>query len=126
MTARNAEWAEQAVRRADNLAAAEALNQGVIDLIATDVADLLVQLDGRAVQILGTATTLHTTGVVAVEIAPGWRTRILGVLTDPNIAYILLMIGLAGQEVAGWLGSTDASRDRRWEAGLGALLTGFR
>ncbi len=93
---RNADWAEQAVRSAANLSAAEALDAGVIELVAADLADLLAQLDGRTVQVLGKTTTLQTTGLSAQPYAPNWRTRVLGVLTDPNIAYVLLLIGIYG------------------------------
>ncbi len=93
---RNAEWAEQAVRSADNLAAAEAFEQGVIDLIADDIPDLLMRLDGRAVNVLGTEVLLKTSGLIAEEIKPSWRTRLLSVVTDPSVAYVLLLIGVYG------------------------------
>jgi membrane-bound serine protease (ClpP class) len=93
---RNAEWAERAVRSADNLAAVEALEQEVIDLVAEDVPDLLTQLDGRTVQMLGEDLTLDTTGLTAEVLEPSWRTRFLHVITDPNVAYILLLIGIYG------------------------------
>jgi membrane-bound serine protease (ClpP class) len=93
---RNAEWAEQAVRSAANLAAAEALEKGVIDLVATDLGDLLKQLNGRTVQILGEVVTIDTGGVVAKEREAGWRTQLLAVITDPNIAYVLLLVGIYG------------------------------
>jgi membrane-bound serine protease (ClpP class) len=93
---RNAEWAEQAVRSAANLAAAEALEKGVIDLVATDLGDLLKQLNGRTVQILGENVAIDTGGVVAKEREAGWRTQLLAIITDPNIAYVLLLIGIYG------------------------------
>ena len=93
---RNADWAERAVRSAENLAAVEALEQGVVDFIAADVADLLKQLDGYALQILGVEVLLQTTGLVAEELEPSWRTQLLAVVTDPNVAYVLLLIGIYG------------------------------
>ena len=93
---RNADWAERAVRSADNLVAGEALEQDVIDLVATDVPDLLQQLDGRTVKVLGTEKLLETTGLGAEELQPGWRTRLLQIVTDPNVAYVLLLIGIYG------------------------------
>ena len=93
---RNADWAEQAVLTAENLAAAEALEQGVIDLIADGIPDLLTQLDSRVVQVLGEEVVLQTTGLTAEEIKPSWRTQLLSIVTDPNVAYILLLIGVYG------------------------------
>ncbi len=93
---RNAEWAERAVRSAENLAASEALAQQVVDLVASDVPDLLRQIDGREVQVLGTRVTLQTTGLSAEDLAPSWRTRLLHIVTDPNVAYVLLLIGIYG------------------------------
>lgn len=93
---RNAEWAEQAVRSAKNLAASEALEQGVIDLVADDVPALVAQLNGRIVQVLSNDVELQTTGLTAEEIKPSWRTQLLSVVTDPNVAYVLLLIGVYG------------------------------
>lgn len=93
---RNADWAERAVRSAENLAAVEALEQDVIDLIATDVPDLLKQLDGRAIKVLGEETLLSTTGLGAETLEPSWRTQLLHIVTDPNVAYVLLLIGIYG------------------------------
>jgi membrane-bound serine protease (ClpP class) len=93
---RNAEWAEQAVRSAANLAAAEALEQGVIDLLADDLPDLLTRLDGRPVSVLGEEQELQTTGLGTEEIRPDWRTQLLSIITDPNIAYVLLLVGIYG------------------------------
>jgi membrane-bound serine protease (ClpP class) len=93
---RNADWAERAVRSAENLAAVEALEQQVVDLIATDVPDLLTQLDGRAVKVLAEEKLLSTTGLTAEELKPNWRTQLLHVVTDPNVAYVLLLIGIYG------------------------------
>jgi len=96
MRGRNADWAEQAVRSAASLSAEEALKKGVIDIIARDEADLFQQLDGRRVDILGMQKTLHTSGLLTQEIEPDWRNRLLEVITNPNIAYILMLIGIYG------------------------------
>ena len=96
MRGRNAEWAEKAVREAATLTAEEALKRKVIDLIATDVGDLLRQLDGRKVQVLGRTLTLDTDGLALERWRPDWRTRLLAVLTDPNVAYILMLLGIYG------------------------------
>lgn len=93
---RNADWAEQAVREAASLPALAALEQGVIDLVARDVTDLLAQMDGREVMVGQTRQRLQTKGLTPVEIVPDWRTRALGAITDPNIAYLLLMVGIYG------------------------------
>lgn len=93
---RNAEWAEQAVREAASLPASEALQLHVIDIIATGVADLLKQIDGRVVTVQGRKVTLHTAGLLVENHEMDWRSRLLSVLTNPNIAYILLLIGIYG------------------------------
>jgi membrane-bound serine protease (ClpP class) len=90
---RNADWAERAVREAANLGAAQALEKNVIDLVAADIADLLAQLDGRTVQLAAGAVTLETGDLRIDRFEPDWRTRLLSVITDPNIAYFLLIIG---------------------------------
>ena len=96
MRGRNAEWAERAVREAVSLSSAEALKLKVIDLIAEDVPQLLQRLDGRKTIIAGTARVLATAGVVATAFEPDWRTRFLSVITDPSVAYILIMLGIYG------------------------------
>jgi membrane-bound serine protease (ClpP class) len=93
---RNVDWAERAVRSADNLAAVEALEQQVIDLIANDVPDLLAQLNGRAVAVLGEEMSLDTAGLTADVLEPSWRTQLLHIVTDPNVAYVLLLVGIYG------------------------------
>ncbi len=96
MRGRNAEWAEKAVREAATLTAEEAVKQNVIDLVATDVGDLLQRLDGRKVIVLGRTLTLATSGLIVELLKPDWRSRLLAVLTDPNIAYILMLLGIYG------------------------------
>ncbi|MDO8904650.1 MAG: nodulation protein NfeD [Hydrogenophaga sp.] len=93
---RNAEWAERAVREAVSLTAAEALEQGVIDLVARDLADLLAQIDGRTVRTASGELKLATTGLAVVMQPPDWRHRLLGVIANPSFALILLMIGVYG------------------------------
>jgi membrane-bound serine protease (ClpP class) len=93
---RNADWAEKAVRDAVSLSAQDALKMKVIDMIAADVPQLLQQLDGRKLQVLGAERRLATAGAALVEYEPDWRTRFLAVITDPSVAYLLLMIGFYG------------------------------
>jgi membrane-bound serine protease (ClpP class) len=93
---RNAEWAERAVREAVSLPYDAALAQHVIDLVANDVPDLLAKADGREVNVLGRTVTLHTRGLPILHIAPDWRDRLLALLTDPSVVYLLLLVGVAG------------------------------
>jgi len=96
MRGRNADWAEQAVREAASLSARQALAHNVIDLIATDINDLLAQVDGRSVTIAGQDAELHTQGLALHSIEPDWRTRLLSVLANPSLALILMSIGFYG------------------------------
>jgi membrane-bound serine protease (ClpP class) len=93
---RNVEWAEQAVREAATLSATDALDKGVIDLIAGNLDDLLAKLDGRQVEIGGQLRTLQTKGRAIVVIEPDWRTELLGIITNPNVAYLLMLVGIYG------------------------------
>lgn len=93
---RNADWAERAVRVAASLPAGDALKLGVINLVANDLPQLLAKLDGREVDLNGETLTLDLTDREIVELMPDWHTRFLGVITDPTIAYALLMLGLTG------------------------------
>ncbi|MGH8731316.1 MAG: NfeD family protein, partial [Burkholderiales bacterium] len=88
---RNAEWAEKAVREAVSLPAEEALKLKVIDLVAADLPDLLRKLDGRKLNVAGQDRILRTKGVETTAIEPDWRSRFLALITDPSIAYILLL-----------------------------------
>jgi membrane-bound serine protease (ClpP class) len=99
---RNAEWAEKATREAATLTATEAQKEGVIEIVATGVDDLLTQLDGRKVEAGGTEIVLATRGVKAEVIVPDARTRLLSVIADPNVAFILLMIGFYGLLLEFW------------------------
>lgn len=93
---RNADWADKAVREAVSLSAQEALKLKVIDLIADDVPHLLKELNGKKISVLGREVRLATAGAETVEYQPDWRTRLLAVITDPSIAYFLLLIGFYG------------------------------
>ncbi|WP_442915191.1 NfeD family protein [Marinobacter sp. SS21] len=93
---RNADWAERAVREAVNLGASEALEQNVIDLVASNLGDLVRQLDGRTVRLAIGDRQLATANLTLVRVEADWRTRLLSVLTDPNVAYFLMIIGFYG------------------------------
>ena len=94
---RNAEWAEKAVREAVSLTAEEALATGVIDLVAVSLEDLLQQVDGRVVVMEGgNKVTLATRDLNITRSDPDWRTKLLAVITDPNVAYILMLLGIYG------------------------------
>lgn len=90
---RNSEWAEKAVRESVSVTEKEALELKVIDLIAKDLNDLLEKIDGRELKEKG---TLHTKGLKTVFLRESLRDKILKTLSDPNIAYLLMMIGMAG------------------------------
>ena len=93
---RNADWAEDAVRGAASLPANQALQQHVIDFIAPDVPSLLTQLNGRETRIDGRTVRLDTQGVRVAWLKPDWRIRLLAIITNPEIAYGLLLIGIWG------------------------------
>ena len=99
---RNADWAEQAVRSAASLSAEQALKLRVVDLLADDVPDLLRKIDGRSVQGPAGPLTLHTAGASVERFAPDWRMRLLAVLTNPTIAYALLLVGIYGLLLEGY------------------------
>lgn len=93
---RNVEWVADAVRKSVSITAEEAFEQNVIDLVAEDLPALMERLDGWEIQRAGYSRTLKTRGVEQRTIEVGWQYRILRAISNPNIAYILLMIGLAG------------------------------
>ncbi len=93
---RNVQWAEDAVRKSVSATEKEALKLGIIDLVSEKLDDLLGALDGRAVTTAGNKVILHTKGVEVKRIDMGLRDKVLKVISDPTIAYILLMLGLAG------------------------------
>ena len=93
---RNLEFAEKAVVDSASLSARQALEAGVIDLIAEDVPTLLAQIDGRELQILGATVTLATADAGILAVQPDWKHRLLGALANPQLAVILMMIGIYG------------------------------
>jgi len=93
---RNAEWAEKAVRQSVSITEREALKLKVVDLVADSLPDLLDKIDGRVVKVAKGPVTLQTRGAVVKAIEIGFRDRVLNVITDPNIAYILMMLGMLG------------------------------
>ncbi|MDR9468464.1 nodulation protein NfeD [Marinospirillum sp.] len=94
---RNADWAEKAVRDADNLTASEALEMKVIDLMADSRNELLSALDGREVVMAGDEKhQLATADLSIINYDPDWRTRILSIITDPTVAYFLMILGFYG------------------------------
>jgi membrane-bound serine protease (ClpP class) len=93
---RNAEWADDAVRKAASLSASDALRLHVIDAIADSVPDLLRQIDGRSVWVAGKTERLMTAGLDIVNVPPDWRTELLAVITNPNVAFILMLLGVYG------------------------------
>jgi len=96
MRGRNVEWAERAVREAASLPASEALEIGVIDHMAGTLDELLVEIDGRSVETAAGSVTLATAGARVERIEPGTLTRLLGVLSNPNVAFLLMLIGVYG------------------------------
>ena len=93
---RNVEWAVQAVRNAESLSAEEALQKNVIDIVATHVPDLLAQLDGKKIKLIHQTQVLRTSGLKINKIEPDWHTQLLSFITNPNVAYILMLIGIYG------------------------------
>jgi membrane-bound serine protease (ClpP class) len=93
---RNADWGEKAVRDAATLTASVALKEKVVDVVAKDMEDLLSQIDGRSVATAAGEVRLATKGRGIVEIKPDWKMQVMSAITDPNIALILLMLGVYG------------------------------
>jgi membrane-bound serine protease (ClpP class) len=87
---------EKAVRKSESIAAEQALRLNVIDLVAADLNQLLTQIDGREVSLAAGKKVVRTKGAVINEKKMGTRQKVLSALSDPNIAYLLLLIGLAG------------------------------
>jgi membrane-bound serine protease (ClpP class) len=96
MHGRNVDWATQAVQESASLSATEALAKGVIDLIATDIDDLLSKINGKTVKVFGMEKQLSTVGLIKEIYQPDWRNRLLAVITNPNVAYILMLLGIYG------------------------------
>ncbi len=99
---RNAEWGESAVRTAASLSARAALAQNVIDVVARDLDDLLKQIDGRTVNVSTGEIKLATTALAIERIEIDWRTQLLAVITNPNVAYLLMLIGVYGLLLEGY------------------------
>ena len=94
---RNVEWAERTVREASNLPAQEALEMNVIDFVANDLDELLAAIDGETLEVEGRGTVTLATAQNEIErVEPDWRYELLGIIADPNVAYILLMVGIYG------------------------------
>jgi membrane-bound serine protease (ClpP class) len=93
---RNEEWVEKAIRESVSITAEEAVKKHVVDFIARDVDELLKKMDGRTVTVKGKEVVLKTADLKKVYYHQGFRDRVLETISDPNIAYILMMIGLAG------------------------------
>jgi membrane-bound serine protease (ClpP class) len=93
---RNVEWAERAVREAESLSAVEALKMNVVDLIAADLPELLRQADKHKVAVAGGEIALSLANAAVVTIEPNWKERLLAAVADPNIALILMMLGVYG------------------------------
>ena len=99
---RNADWAELAVREAASITAEKALEIGVIDLIATDIEDLLEQIHGRTITVRDRSWVLDTASLVLERLEPDWKAELLGVITSPTVAYLLLLIGIYGLFLEGY------------------------
>jgi len=93
---RNAEWAEKAVRESVNITETEALQQKVIDYVVPSVDSLLSAVDGKGVEVLSGKKILHTRSARIEKFSMSWRQEVLDILSDPNIAYILMLIGIYG------------------------------
>ncbi len=93
---RNAEWAEEAVRKSVSITEKEALNLKVIDIVAENRGDLLKSVDGREVTTTAGKIKIETAGVVTEQLPMGLRLRILNALSNPNVAYILMILGIYG------------------------------
>ncbi len=93
---RNTEWAEKVVRESISSTAEEAKAEGVIEIIASDLDDLLAKLDGMKVDLDGETVVLATAGASVREVPPNWREKLLSKISDPNIAYLLMLLGVFG------------------------------
>jgi membrane-bound serine protease (ClpP class) len=93
---RNAEWGEKAVREAVSLSAAEAVKQNVVDIVADDVRDLLRKLDGKKIVTATGERTLALADAATLDYRPDWRVKLLAIITNPSVAYILMLVGIYG------------------------------
>jgi membrane-bound serine protease (ClpP class) len=99
---RNVDWAEAAVREGASLPADEALAAGVVELVAADLPELLKALDGRKVKLRAQEVELRTGGLILHEVETDWRTELLALVTNPNVAYLLMLIGIYGLLLEGY------------------------
>ncbi|MDQ3287492.1 MAG: nodulation protein NfeD [Pseudomonadota bacterium] len=99
---RNAGFAEAAVRDAATLTATQALDRGVVEIMADDLSSLLRQADGRVVQLRTGPIVLDTADREVDTVSPDWRSRLLSVITEPTVAYLLLLVGLYGLLLEGY------------------------
>jgi membrane-bound serine protease (ClpP class) len=99
---RNGDWAETAVRTGASLSASAALKQGVVDFIARDIDDLFSQIDGRTIKLPSGDVQISTSGLTIERIEVDWRTRLLSMLTNPNVAYLLMLMGVYGLLLEGY------------------------
>jgi membrane-bound serine protease (ClpP class) len=93
---RNVEWSQKAVKDADSITTQEAKKLNVINFVAENIPDLLKQVNGHSVKVMKKTITLDTSGCAVKNIQPDWRMQFLMVITDPNVAYILLLAGMFG------------------------------
>ncbi len=93
---KNVDWAEKAVVKSVSITEEEAVKLNVVDLVAQDIPTLLDKIDGRVVKFDGVTRTLHTKGIQPKPIQMSWRDRLLDIISNPTIAYILLMLGIYG------------------------------
>ncbi len=93
---RNVDWAEKAVVKSVSITEEEAVKLNVVDFISPDLSSLLTKIDGKVVKMNGVTRTLHTKGVQPQPIQMSWRDRLLDIISNPTIAYILLMLGIYG------------------------------
>lgn len=93
---RSEKWADKFVQDAATLTATEALKEGVIDLVATNINDLVAKLDGRRIKLDGGERVLDVGGAPVTTVEPNWKVQFLTAITDPNVAFILLLIGVYG------------------------------
>jgi membrane-bound serine protease (ClpP class) len=99
---RNADWAEAAVREGASLTAERAVEKKVIDFIANDVDDVLKKIDGRTVSTTTGDVKLATAGIAVTRIEPDWRMHFLSIITNPTVAYMLLLVGIYGLLLEGY------------------------
>jgi len=93
---RNEQWVEDAVRKSVSITETEALEKNVIDIIANDTEDLIARINGKKVKVKSSVKIIKTTNARIVERPIGWHFKILNTISDPNIAYLFLILGFYG------------------------------